>query len=251
MYKLFIFFLLFHSQLSFLSAQEMEDDTVLERTSIEINTFLYQMLKDFDQICAQHNIHYWLTAGTLLGAVRHQGLIPWDDDIDVELYPSEEKLVESKEFSESLKAFGYKLAPIYFGYRVMPIEEPSFGKTSTNRITKGIDYTWPFIDIFTTEFVGDGWLRHKSPLARKSWPQLSWEVKDLFPIKRETFGPSPISFAVNLPQNPIPYLERGYEKEWSDIAYQMWDHKNSIPIEKKKVKLITRTPGLANTKDFR
>ncbi|MCD7835219.1 MAG: LicD family protein [Lachnospiraceae bacterium] len=50
-------------------------------------TKLHEILKDllhvFDEVCRSHNLKYYAIAGTLLGAVRHNGFIPWDDDVDV------------------------------------------------------------------------------------------------------------------------------------------------------------------------
>lgn len=43
----------------------------------------FEVLLEFDRVCRELGLRYYLTAGTLLGAVRHKGFIPWDDDIDV------------------------------------------------------------------------------------------------------------------------------------------------------------------------
>ena len=51
------------------------------------------LLKYFIRQCEQHGLRYWLTYGTLLGAIRHKGWIPWDDDMDVSMmYSDYEKL---------------------------------------------------------------------------------------------------------------------------------------------------------------
>lgn len=84
---------------------------------------MLEMLTEIDRICKKHSISYLLFAGTMLGAVRHQGFIPWDDDLDVimrrpdyerflKLAPSEldsEAFYLQKEFSEHWPMFFSKL----------------------------------------------------------------------------------------------------------------------------------------------
>lgn len=67
---------------------------MIEAEFEEIRHIQYEILKSTAAYCDSHNLRYILTGGTLLGAVRHQGFIPWDDDIDIAMpRPDYEKLI--------------------------------------------------------------------------------------------------------------------------------------------------------------
>lgn len=61
--------------------KEYADGSVLKVS--DVHCVLLRMMKDIDRVCKKHDIPYWLCGGSALGAVRHQGFIPWDDDMDI------------------------------------------------------------------------------------------------------------------------------------------------------------------------
>lgn len=118
---------------------------------------LLQVLKDFDDICKELGVNYWLSSGNCLGAVRHGGFIPWDDDVDVEMLREDyEKLLQS--FTENDKYaiqthsndLFYTAAYAKFRDKHSIIDEHAFGFTD-DYADKKYKYRGMYIDLFCIE----------------------------------------------------------------------------------------------------
>lgn len=91
---------------------------MLELSDQDIKTESFKVLLKFKEICDKNNFKYCLMYGTLIGAVRHNGYIPWDDDIDVMMpRPDYEKFicycVEHKEELKPFELFHYSTSKKY------------------------------------------------------------------------------------------------------------------------------------------
>ncbi len=83
-------------------------------TEKEIKKELIEIIKKFDRFASENELKYSISSGTMLGAVRHAGFIPWDDDIDVIMLRSDyDKLVQillkNNYIDENIQAIGYEL----------------------------------------------------------------------------------------------------------------------------------------------
>ena len=78
-------------------------ENIMKSKLSEMQKYELEILKNFDEICKTYGLYYSLAGGSMLGAVRHNGFIPWDDDIDICLpRPDYEKLLKiSKNFPKS------------------------------------------------------------------------------------------------------------------------------------------------------
>ena len=132
-------------------SKRYDDETLKHLQKVQL-----MMLKDFIKICEENDITYFVIGGSLLGAVRHNGFIPWDDDIDVIMFRSDfEKLnmVMSENPNEKYHLFNVLNEETYhytfarFNLKNTVLEE---------WWAKQVDYTVNiFIDIFIIDKIPD------------------------------------------------------------------------------------------------
>lgn len=112
-----------------------------------------EILKEVDALCQRHNIKYYLCSGTLLGAVRHGGFIPWDDDLDIEMsYWDYLKFlrVAKKELPENYKLHTHSTDSNYFPVFAKVRNEKTF-ISEWSKHDLHFKYRGIFIDILYTE----------------------------------------------------------------------------------------------------
>ncbi len=118
----------------------------------EIRKIQLDIMCYFDKICADNNLRYYLAGGTLIGAVRHKGFIPWDDDIDISMPRSDyNRFIEIMNQTDQQQ---YKL--LYFhkdGYYDM---HGRLVDTRTECIDLKADYTVKDLGVFIDIFPLDG-----------------------------------------------------------------------------------------------
>lgn len=118
---------------------------------------LLDMLRWFDQFCRDNNLNYYLLGGTMLGAARHQGFIPWDDDIDVGLFREDyEKFItlmenSVKENKYIVEAPNSKNDDFCYPYAKIYDISTTLIENYNIPLKRGI-----FIDVFPLDYLGNG-----------------------------------------------------------------------------------------------
>ncbi len=217
---------------------KLDEETLhkLQQTELEL-------LSEFDRICRKNNIHYSLTGGTLLGAVRHGGFIPWDDDADVSMlrceYEKFKSVLEKDLDHEHFYFQDIENTPGYrWGYGKLRKKNTLFLREFQEQMPyeQGV-----FMDIFPRDGVPDGKLGRKIHTfkcfcVRKILWSAVGRIASKTRLKRlwyafiyHLFGNSAYSLYKNLVRIsnkkqdtqlvraltfPIPRKFAGYKREW-------------------------------------
>lgn len=209
-------------------------------TDSRIIVELRNILKDLDSLFDMFGITYWIDGGTLLGAVRSQDVIPWDDDADISvLLKDEQKLLS---LIPRLNQMGYGFSKFWGGYKIYPlngIDIKFYNRNwKWNETSKDIEdqenfnYKYPFVDVFIVNKFNNIY-HYNNKYVQRVWPNYYYKNDELFPLKKYKFN----SFYLSGPNNPLPYLNRSYGNEWPFVGYKSYDHLNQrmIPLVKFKV----------------
>ena len=122
-----------------------------ELTLIEIQEVGLDILKHFHEFCQSNNIRYSLAYGTLIGAVRHKGFIPWDDDVDVIMLRDDfDRFVELFQDNSRYRLFSANRRNMYGAIARLCEMERTIVKPIAPMFTKE---TGIWIDIFPMDIV--------------------------------------------------------------------------------------------------
>ena len=131
---------------------EYDDEVLKHLQSLEL-----MILKDFIKICEENNLKYYMYAGSLLGAVRHNGFIPWDDDLDVVMFRDDferfkEIFIQSKSDKYELLCNETQADYFYFLAKLM-LKNTRFEESWIDQVNFNIGIN---IDIFVFDDLSEG-----------------------------------------------------------------------------------------------
>lgn len=180
------------------------------------------LLEIVTNILDEYKIDYFLISGTLLGYVRHNDFIPYDDDMDLIVSSDiKDKLNDIYEKYNSKITLLRKDEIIKICFKDKVYNLDSFKIWSSNALNKKDSYFWPFIDLFIFNYSKD----KKCLIFFKK----EWNVAEFFPKEQKEFN----DIIVSIPKNPDYFLSKNYGSNYMSILKSSsWNHKKEEPISK-------------------
>lgn len=164
------------------------DQIYIHKMTPQIVSGYYKMLRVVDTIFNEHDIKYWIDGGTLLGAVRHGGMIPWDDDADIEVFATDKDRI--LQLNPIFRNLGYEVRDWTWGdgLRIYPLNAKQ-----------------PKLDIFLTKREGN-----RIVMANGTWPKNYWYIQEIETLSRIKFGPIELNCANEVTRYLVTYYGKDY-----------------------------------------
>jgi phosphorylcholine metabolism protein LicD len=172
-----------------------------------------KMLHTIDVILKDMNIDWFVAFGTLLGAYRHDDIIPWDDDLDIFVNRNLEGKIS--EFKARMDKAGYVVLDKTGYYKI-------FLKNGTP-VKYNHNVKWPFIDLFFYDIKNDDVILHDAPRDKFT----TYSKDSVFPLKTHKFG----NLRVPVPKDARKILIDEYGKDYmTTFVSSCFNHKKGRPI---------------------
>jgi hypothetical protein len=163
-----------------------------------------KLLKIIHNALEENKIDYMVCGGTLLGAIRHKNIIPWDDDADINIFDKDTDKFEKIDWGK----YGCRLDKHWIGYKI------TF-KDGKKAIENGVEQVWnfPFVDVFIFSNT-NGTYTHSTKKCREWWPKDIIYEDELFPLKKYQFD----DMMLCGPNKVYQYLDRYFGPGWEITA---------------------------------
>ncbi len=188
----------------------MENFDVIQKKinliSPQLMTRMIELFSVVIDVLNNNNIKYIIDGGTLLGAIRHKNIIPWDDDIDIDIFENDEEKFKKINWNNHK----CRIDDIYYGSIISFIDDPK---------TPNSNFNYPFIDVFIIT-QNKNKFHYKSLEARKKWPSCYYYNDEIFPLQKYKLG----DLIVAGPNKPYNYLTRYYNDGWEIYGKIFFSH---------------------------
>jgi LicD family len=186
---------------------------------------IYHALAAIDRILSHASIPYTMLAGTLLGAIRHHGMIPWDDDADLGI--REQDLQAILAARPLLAEQGFDIKQTEVGLKVFPAGRGA-----------------PHVDLFPMMRRNDIWV-YAAGRPRRTWPNPNFTDHDLEHLTPRAFGPLNLLCVPSATAHD--YLNRAYGPNWRTSVRLKSEKPGRATIESRTMQPEDLAPALPSS----